>query len=152
MSKQVREQKVVIFKVGHEEYAVPIQVVKEVGPWTRPTPIPEAPPIVDGVINLRGDVIPVVDLGRRFAVKRSKADADSRIIVMEVQGRQAGFVVDEVTEVHPMDEERFAPPSPLIRQQESDPMVTGILKIGEERLVVMVDPSKILTEQILAVV
>lgn len=152
MSKQVREQKVVIFKVGLEEYAVPIQVVKEVGPWIRPTPVPEAPPIVDGVINLRGDVIPVVDLGRRFSVKRSKADVDARIIVMEVQGRQAGFVVDEVTEVHPMDEERVAPPSPLIRQQESDPMVTGILKIGEERLVVMVDPSKILTDQILAVV
>lgn len=143
------ENKVVIFTVGREEYALPIQFVKEVGPWTRPTPVPESPPNVDGVIDLRGDVIPVIDLGRRFATGRSRSDSDSRIMVIEVEGRLVGLVVDEVTEVHKVEEDRIALPSPLIRQQAHDPMVTGILKVGERRLVVLVDPAKILGEPVL---
>lgn len=150
MSEMSLEKKVVIFTVGKEEYAVSIQCVKEVGPWTKPTPVPEAPPNVEGVIDLRGEVIPVIDLGRRFGTGRSRADADARIMVTEVDGRLVGYIVDEVTEVYKLEENRLAPPSPLIRQNEQDPMVVGIIKVSESRLVVLVDPTRILLEPQLA--
>lgn len=149
MEAGIQDHKVVIFTVGREEYAVPIRVVKEVGPWTKPTPVPEAPAIVEGVIDLRGDVIPVIDLGRRFGTGRAKPDTDCRIMVMEVDGRQAGFVVDDVTEVLAADQGKVTPPSPLIRQNEKDPVVSGILKVGENRLVVLVDPTNILAEHLI---
>jgi len=139
------EAKVVVFRVGKEEYAVSISAVQEVGPWAQPTPVPEAPPMVEGVINLRGEIIPVIDLGRLFRINRLKELADSKTIVMEVDGHRAGFVVDEVTEVQTVLPGSVAPPSPVLRTgSQSGAMVSGIMKMGENRLVVLVDPRRIL--------
>lgn len=141
------DQKMVVFAVGSQEYAVPITVVKEVQAWTPPTPVPEAPPIVEGVIDLRGEIIPVVDLGRRFRTARRKQGADARIMVMEFDGRHAGWIVDEVVEVHTPAPGTLAPPSPLLLNMASvasDPVVSGILKIGGNRLVVVLDASRVL--------
>lgn len=142
------DQKVVVFRVGKEEYAVTITAVKEVVPWIQPTPVPEAPPVVEGVVNLRGDVFPVVDLGRLFRKARAKSDDEARIMVMEVGGTQAGFVVDAVTEVCTMTPGALSPASPVLRQSGATSahasMVAGILKLGEGRLVVLVDPVTIL--------
>lgn len=141
------DEKMVIFAVGRQEYAVPITVVKEVQAWTMPTPVPEAPPIVEGVIDLRGEIIPVVDLGRRFRTERRNQDADARIMVMELNGRHAGWIVDEVVEVHTPAPGTLAPPSPILTNMAavaSDPVVSGILKIGTNRLVVVLDASRVL--------
>lgn len=143
----VADQKMVVFAVGQQEYAVPIAVVKEVQAWTMPTRVPEAPPIVEGVIDLRGEIIPVVDLGRRFQIARKKADLDARIMVMEFDGRHAGWIVDEVVEVHTPAPGAIAPPSPLLMNMAAvanDRVVSGILKIGENRLVVVLDASRVL--------
>lgn len=150
MASDTGENKVVIFSVGREEYAVPISAVKEVVPWTKPTPVPEAPPMVEGVVDLRGDIFPVIDLGKRFGSGRTHEPADSRIMVIDVEGRQVGFVVDEVTEVHTYTADQVKPPSPLLRRGHADPMVSGILKVGENRLVVLVEVAKILTEELLS--
>lgn len=146
MQTGLTDNKVVVFRVGREEYAVTIAAVKEVGPWTQPTPVPEAPPMVEGVIDLRGDIIPVIDLGKLFRTTRSKEPADSRILIMEVGGQQAGFVVDDVTEVHAVDPANIAPPSPVLRMAGSSTgsMVSGIIKMGENRLVVLMDAARIL--------
>jgi purine-binding chemotaxis protein CheW len=140
------DNKVVIFRVGREEYAVPIAAVQEVGPWTQPTPVPEAPPIVEGVIDLRGAIIPIIDLGKLFRTERLKAPADAKILIMEVGGQQAGFVVDDVTEVQSVDMTKVAPPSPVLRTSRSPAgsVVSGIINMGENRLVVLVDPVRIL--------
>jgi purine-binding chemotaxis protein CheW len=142
------DNKVVVFRVGKEEYAVTIAAVKEVSPWTQPIPVPEAPPMVEGVINLRGDIIPVIDLGRLFRTTRQKAAAESKTIIMEMDGQQAGFVVDDVTEVHTVGEGEIAPPSPVLRMQHAGSgagtIVSGIIKMGENRLVVLVDAQRIL--------
>lgn len=143
----VADQKMVVFAVGQQEYAVPITVVKEVQAWTMPTPVPEAPSIVEGVIDLRGEIIPVVDLGRRFRTTRRKEDQDARIMVMDLGGRHAGWIVDEVVEVHTPAPGAVAPPSPLLLNMAAvanDPVVTGILKIGDNRLVVVLDASRVL--------
>ncbi|HYG57437.1 MAG TPA: chemotaxis protein CheW [Symbiobacteriaceae bacterium] len=139
------ENKVVVFQVGKEEYAVTIAAVKEVQPWTQPTPVPEAPPMVEGVMNLRGDIIPVIDLGRLFRSTRLKAPEESKTIVMELDGQQAGFVVDDVTEVHTVTAGQVSPPSPVLRTQGGNAqMISGIIKMGENRLVVLVEPRRIL--------
>lgn len=151
MNLGTHENKVVIFTVGRQEYAVPITVVKEVVPWTKPTQVPEAPPIVEGVIDLRGDIVPIIDLGKRFGTSRSRAAEESKIIVMEVNGRQAGVVVDEVTEVYGVQPASVTPPSPWLKNSLKDEIVCGILKVQEGRLVVMVEVSNILAERILGV-
>lgn len=143
----IADQKMVVFAVGQQEYAVPITVVKEVQAWTMPTPVPEAAPIVEGVIDLRGEIVPVIDLGRRFKIARRKPDADARIMVMELNGRHAGWIVDEVVEVHSPAPGAVAPPSPLLMNMAAvagDPVVTGILRIGDNRLVVVLDASRVL--------
>ncbi|HWI64785.1 MAG TPA: chemotaxis protein CheW [Symbiobacteriaceae bacterium] len=146
MEAGLAETKVVVFRVGKEEYAVSISAVQEVGPWSQPTPVPEAPPMVEGVINLRGDIIPVVDLGRLFKTSRLKELAEAKTIVMEVDGQRAGFVVDDVTEVHTVAPGAVAPTSPVLRAgSQAGAMVSGIIKMGENRLVVLVDPRRILS-------
>jgi purine-binding chemotaxis protein CheW len=145
----VADQKLVVFAVGHQEYAVPITVVKEVQAWTMPTPVPEAPPIVEGVIDLRGEIVPVIDLARRFRTARRKQDQDARIMVMDLGGRHAGWIVDEVVEVHAPAPGAVAPPSPLLMTMTavaSDPVVTGILRMGDNRLVVVLDASRVLED------
>jgi purine-binding chemotaxis protein CheW len=140
------DQKVVIFSVGHEEYAVSITAVREVVPWIKPTPIPEVPAVVEGVIDLRGDIIPVIDLGRLFKTERLRVATESRIIVLEINGTQAGFVVDDVSEVHSVTKDAIVPPSPVLRSKgrgHSD-VVAGILKITGNRLVVLVDVERIM--------
>ena len=81
------ESKIVVFRLGRQEYAVSIGAVREVGSWTQPTPVPEAPPVVEGVIDLRGEIIPVIDLGKLFRTGRDRANQDSRVMVMEVEGQ-----------------------------------------------------------------
>lgn len=147
MQAGMAEQKVVIFSVGREEYAVAIDSVKEVESWRRPTPVPEAPATVEGVIDLRGDIIPVMDLAKRFATQHTRTPEESRIMVMEIGGRQVGFVVDEVTEVHSVAAGAVTPPSPLLNRRHADPVVQGILKVGT-RLVILVDAGKILAEAV----
>lgn len=145
------DNKVVVFRVGKEEFAVTIAAVKEVQPWTQPTPVPEAPPMVEGVMNLRGDIIPVIDLGRLFRTARLKSSEESKTIVMELDGQQAGFIVDDVTEVQTVGAAQVSPPSPVLRGQSgSSQMISGIIKMGENRLVVQVDPRKILANAQLA--
>jgi purine-binding chemotaxis protein CheW len=141
------DQKLVVFAVGKQEYAVPISVVREILAWMAPTPVPEAPPIVEGVVELRGEILPVVDLGKRFGRPRLKPDADARIMIMDLNGRNAGWIVDDVVEVHTASVGAIAPPSPLLANlagSVQDGVVSGILKIAENRLVVVLDAFRIL--------
>ncbi len=142
----IADQKLVVFAVGQQEYAVPITAVKEVVAWTQPTRVPEAPSIVEGVVDLRGEIIPVVDLGRRFRTERRKQGVDARIMVMELGERKVGWIVDEVVEVHSPGPDAVKPPSPLLMNMAAvanDPVVVGILKVGENRLVVVLDASRV---------
>ncbi len=109
--------------------------------------------MVEGVIDLRGDIIPIIDLGKLFRTTRLKASADAKILIMEVNGQQAGFVVDEVTEVHAVQPEKVSPPSPVLLSGRSQAasMVSGIINMGENRLVVLVDAGRILASTDLSV-
>lgn len=134
-------QQVVAFTVGGKAYALPIDHVREVVAWSAPTPLPGAPPLVEGVLRLREEVIPVVDLGQRFGTGRVRPDAEARIVVVEWDGQVAGLVVDEVTEVLQLRPEQVTPPAP-IAVDPAERMVDGIARVGD-RLVLLLDLRKV---------
>src|SRR5208283_2795939 len=89
----------VSFKIGKEEFAIDILKVQEINRMLDVTRVPNAPEFVEGVINLRGKVIPIIDLRRRFGMLPKEKDKNTRIIVVELNGKIVGFVVDAVIEV-----------------------------------------------------
>ena len=140
------DEQVVVFTIGGQEYALPISGVREIITWTAPTPVPEAPPYVEGVISVRGEVLPVVDLSRRFGLVRDRAEEQRRIIILEMDGQSAGLIVDDVVAVESVAAGRLAPPSPLLVNIGglNDAVVDGILQLGENRLVVVLGPARML--------
>ena len=90
---------VVSFEIGPEEYAVDILEVQEIIRLVEITPVPKAPHYVEGVINLRGKVIPIVDLRSRFGLSTAEHTQDTRIVVVDVSRIILGFIVDSVSEV-----------------------------------------------------
>lgn len=140
------DEQVVVFTIGGQEYALPISGVREIITWTAPTPVPEAPPYVEGVISVRGEVLPVVDLSRRFGLVSDRAEEQRRIIILEMDGQGAGLIVDDVVAVESVAAGRLAPPSPLLVNIGglNDAVVDGILQLGENRLVVVLGPARML--------
>ncbi len=128
----------VSFKVGNEEFGLDILKVQEIIRLRDLTRVPNMPDFVDGVINLRGQVIPVIGLRRRFGVDTSEADKRTRIVVAEVNGNILGFVVDEVSEVLRISSETVEPPPRLGNVDRK--YVQGIGKI-QDRLLIVIDPG-----------
>ena len=126
----------VTFVVGGEEYAVPILSVHEINRMMEITRVPQAPDFLDGVINLRGKIIPVVDLRTRFGLPRQERNSDNRIVVVEVRGRVIGFTVDRVNEVLRVNQ-NIVDETPTIGGIEAD-YVRGVGKL-EDRLLIMLD-------------
>lgn len=138
--------KVVVFRLGHESYGVDIRHVREVVAWAEPTPLPGAPAQVEGVLNLRDEVVPVLDLARRLGATRARPDAGAQIMVVESGGGVAGLVVDEVMEVLSLGADQVQPVAALARGA-GDPLVAGIVRL-EGRLIIVVDLVRIAGEAI----
>jgi purine-binding chemotaxis protein CheW len=128
----------VSFKVGNEEFGLDILKVQEIIRLRDLTRVPNMPDFVDGVINLRGQVIPVIGLRRRFGIDPAEADKRTRIVVAEVNRNILGFVVDEVSEVLRVESDTVEPPPRLGNVDRK--YVQGIGKI-EDRLLIVIDPS-----------
>ena len=130
------------FRIGRETFGVPIDLVHEIVRIPEITAVPESPDYVEGVINLRGKIVSVVDLRKRFGEKEIVSHKKNRILVAEVEGKMVGLIVDaasEVLKVPPSDVE--APPSMF---QEGDVQyVTGVGKL-HGRLIIVVDLTKVL--------
>ncbi len=94
------EEQFIIFRLGHQEYGLPIAAVDEIArPPDRVTRLPKAPAFIDGMMNLRGSVVPIVDLRRRFELTSTEPGSAQRILVLAVAGVRTGFMVDDVSEV-----------------------------------------------------
>jgi len=133
----------VSFKVGNEEFGLEILKVQEIIRLRELTRVPNMPDFVDGVINLRGKVIPVIGLRRRMGIAAGEADKRTRIVVAEVNGRVLGFVVDEVSEVLRISADTVQP-APKLGQVERE-YVHGIGKI-DERLLILIDFNPLITD------
>ncbi|MEM9347333.1 MAG: chemotaxis protein CheW [Planctomycetota bacterium] len=130
----------VSFVVGAEEYAIPILAVQEINRMMDITRVPQSPPFVEGVINLRGKVIPVVDLRKRFGIEVNESTGDERIIVVEVQGeteaRVIGFTVDKVNRVLRIGSDIVEPAPSMASGADSD-YVQGVGKLDEGLLILL---------------
>ena len=134
----------VSFKIGEEEFGVDILKVQEINRMLDVTRVPNAPEFVDGVINLRGKVIPIINLRRRFGMERIEKNKNTRIVVVELTGKVVGFVVDAVNEVLRIPRSVTEPPPSLAGSVKAE-YITAVGKL-EDRLLILLDLEKILTE------
>lgn len=134
-------QQIVGFRVGRENFGVPIGIVHEIVPMMEITAVPDAPVYIEGVINLRGRIIPVVDMRKRFS-ETVTPHRRNRIMVAELDGRQVGLVVDAANEVLKINPELIEPPPNVFEQGELN-YVTGVAKLGG-KLVILIDLAKIM--------
>lgn len=147
-----KEVQIVVFRLRNEEFGVEIGRVREIVRMMEITRIPEAPGFMEGVINLRGQVIAVVDLARQFDLEPLPAiPKTARIVVVEVGETTVGMIVDEVPEVLRIAEEEIEPTPEVIQSRVHADYIRGVGKL-EDRLIVMLDLSKVLAPQELATV
>ena len=133
----------VTFSIGSEEFGVDILKVIEIIRTMEITKVPKAPAFVEGAINLRGLVIPIIDLRRRFGLAEKAGDSDTRIIVIEINGMSVGFVVDSVSEVLRIPANTVEPAPPVVAGVDSD-YISGVGKL-EDRLLILLDLDKLLS-------
>ena len=131
------------FSVGQEEYGLELLRVKEVIRVRETTWLPKAPSFVKGIINLRGDVIPIIDLRDKFGLESHEDTAQTRVIVVEVEGRLIGMVVDSASQVVRIPLDQIDPPPPVLGGLSQE-LITGVGKL-EDKLVILLDPDAILT-------
>ena len=135
----------VTFSIGDEEFGVNILKVQEIIRTMEITKVPRAPEFVEGVINLRGKVIPIIDLRRRFGLAPKAHDKNTRIIVIEINNIIVGFVVDAVSEVLRFPASTVEPPPPVVAGVESD-YISGVGQL-QDRLLIMLDLDKLLSSE-----
>src|SRR3984885_7077793 len=137
-----RELHIVGFKVGRETYGVPITSLHEIVRVPEITAVPDAPDYLEGVINLRGKIVSVMDLRKRFGQKQVELKKRNRILVVEHSGRLAGLIVDSASEVVKIPIEDVEAP-PAVFQEGGLNCVTGLGKV-RGRLIVLLDMTKLL--------
>jgi purine-binding chemotaxis protein CheW len=137
-----KELHIVGFRVGRETFGVPIRLVHEIVRVPEITAVPDAPDYVEGVINLRGKIVSVVDLRKRFGEKEITTHKKNRILVTEVEGKMVGLIVDAASEVLKIPEGEIELP-PGVFEEGDLHYVTGVGKLGG-RLVILIDLNKIL--------
>ncbi len=135
----------VTFSIGDEEFGVNILQVQEIIRTMEITNVPRAPEFVEGVINLRGKVIPIVDMRRRFGLRSKEHDKYTRIIVIEIDMIIVGFVVDSVSEVLRIPANSVQPPPPVVAGMDSD-YIDGVGKL-EDRLLILLDLDSLLDNE-----
>lgn len=136
----------VVFRLAEDEFGLPIESVEEVLRLPdHVARLPKAPKFLEGVINLRGEVLPVVDQRRRFGLEADKSLAARRLVVVRTRDHRAGLIVDSVSEVMRTAEEDIAPAPALAGEQT--PLVRGVVNLAAaQRLVLLLDPAELLTQ------
>jgi purine-binding chemotaxis protein CheW len=154
-SSNIITNKYLTFVLATEEYAVDILRVQEIKGWSKVTPIPNTPPYICGVINLRGTIVPVIDLRLRFNLTHQEYGTMTVIVVVKVlsqngKERIMGVVVDAVSDVYDVSENELKPP-PDFGSVISTEFVKGLATV-EEKMVIVLDVDKLLNSQELAIV
>lgn len=130
------------FHVGGEEFVIDILRVQEIIRTQQLTRVPNSPDCMEGVMNLRGKIIPVIALRKRFGMEEVAPDKQNRIVVVEIQGTVLGFVVDSVSEVLRIPADTVEPP-PRLGPVERE-YVAGVGKMGE-RLLILLDADRLMS-------
>ena len=139
------EVQFVVFKLGKEEYGVNIMQVQEIGPYEEPVKVPNTPEFVEGIMNLRGSVIPVISLKKRFNIPGHELTDNTRTIVINFGEKQIAFIVDDASEVLTLDEADIQETPGIIAGVDRK-YITGIGKQGD-RLLIILDLNFLLSDQ-----
>lgn len=137
------EKQFVVFKLDTEEYGIDIMNVREIAPYQSVSKVPNTPKFIEGVINFRGVVIPIINLKKRFSLEDHGEHGDTRMIVINLDEKQIGFIVDEASETVRLDDAEIEPAPDLITGVDR----TYILGVGkkDKRLIILIDLLKILS-------
>lgn len=138
------EEQLVVFRLGDESYGVSIEVVNTIIRLPEITVVPHAASHVAGVINLRGVIVPVVDLRRRFGLASSEATKATRIVVVENDGALIGMIVDMVSETMRLPVDQIEPLSPLVQSVDAH-YLRGVGKVGD-RLIILLALEQVLAQ------
>jgi purine-binding chemotaxis protein CheW len=144
------ELQLVSFNIGSEEFGVDILKVQEINRMVEITRVPQAPHYVEGVINLRGKVIPIVDLRKRFSLELKEHDKNTRIVVVDIGGTIMGMIVDAVSEVLRLPASTIEAPPEIVTGVNSE-YIKGVAKL-KDRLLIFLDLSKVIDVETLQAV
>jgi purine-binding chemotaxis protein CheW len=136
----------VSFKLGKEEYGVEVLKVREIIRVPIITRVPNTPHYIEGVINLRGKVIPIISLRKRFALDIALNDAKSRIMVMLMNNELTGFIVDSVAEVVRISTNEIQPAPPVVAGSVDQECLSGVIN-REDRLLVLLDLERLFSQE-----
>ena len=137
------EKQLVIFDLGNESFGIDIASVEGIVKLQEITRIPQAPSYMEGITNLRGSVLSVIDLHRRFGMPEQERTNETRIVVAQMGELKVGMIVSCVSEVLTIDDSVIEPPPPMISNISCE-FITGVAKI-DKRLVILLDLEKVLT-------
>lgn len=133
----------VSFVVQNEEFGVDILKVQEIIRTVDITRVPKSPQFVEGVINLRGKIVPVIDLRKRFGIETKERDNETRIVVVDLVDKVVGFLVDKVKEVIRVEKDIIEPPPDLTTSINAN-YITGVAKL-QDRLLILLDLDRVLS-------
>lgn len=137
-------RELIAFRIGEQEFCVDIMSVREIRGWTPATPLPRAPGYMKGVINLRGAVLPIIDLGARFGLTTSEPTARHVIMVAHVGGRMVGLLVDAVSDIIQLTDEAVQP-TPDIASEHVKTFVKGLFAL-DGRMISLIELDRIVPE------
>ncbi len=136
------ERQLILFNLGKGNYGIPIENVFEIKKMEEITVVPKAPKFIEGVINLRGNVIPVVDLRKRFGMEKIDYSKKTKIIIVEIGKRQFGLIVDSVAEVVTLSNDQIEQSLPTVSGLKAE-FINGIGKLND-KLIIILEISRIL--------
>ena len=140
------EQQLVLFQLEGEDYGVDIYNVQRLIQIPEITPVPRAPDFVAGVIEVRGDIIPVINLKTRFGFEKTDVEKSGRIVITEIGEQIVGFLVDAISEVTRLSEDDIEPPSSVVEDVDTE-FIAGVGKQKKDdkgRLIIILDVQKLL--------
>lgn len=141
-----QELKIVVFALGQEEYGVEVEKVRTIERMLPMTRVPKTPPFVKGVINLRGIVVPVIDLRERFGLETAEYDDQTRIIIVNQESIEVGLIVDSANDVVDIDEDHIEDPPEVVGGIRAK-YLRGIAKIDDNRLLVLLNLQEVLNKE-----
>ena len=140
--KNLSDRELIAFCVGDQEYCVDIMSVREIRGWTPATPLPHAPSFVRGVINLRGSVLPIVDLADRLGMASTDPSSRHVIIIAQIGDQIAGFLVDSVSDILTISDEQMQP-TPEVGSEMAKQFVVSVIA-EEGRMIRFIDLERVM--------
>lgn len=142
------EQQLVVFGLGKEEFGIDISSVREIVRYQNITTVPQSMDFVEGIVNLRGQIVPIVDLCEKFLVggREEAKDSERKIIVINMAGQNIGILVDGVSEILRVAEDSIELPPPVVLNTVSSDFLRGVAKVGE-RLIIMLDLERVFSTE-----